>query len=122
MSQPVTIRVENARAVYAAFRKVDQKLATELGADLKKAVAPVVDAAKQKEQRWAGASINTIRSKRSGLRVFVEQSARKKTGLRPDFGALQMSSALEPALEENVEGIRGDVEDTLDRYARAAGF
>ena len=122
MSQPVTIRVENARAVYAAFRKVDQKLATELGADLKKAVAPVVDAAKQKEQRWAGASIPTIRSKRSGLRVFVEQSARKKTGLRPDFGALQMSSALEPALDENVEGIRGDVEDTLDRYARAAGF
>jgi hypothetical protein len=41
------------------------------------------------------------RVRRTG--VSVEQSLRRTTGLRPDFGALQMRKALIPALNENEE-------------------
>jgi hypothetical protein len=116
------LRVHGLREVNAAFRKIDSSLAKEFGNDLKKAAAPVVETAKAKETRWRGASINTIRAKRSGPRVFVEQSARKKTGLRGDFGALQMRSALEPALEENTNQVFTEVERVLNHYASSAGF
>jgi hypothetical protein len=116
-----TVRVHGLREVNAAFRKVDLQLAKDFGEDLKKAAEPVVRDAKAKEI-WRGASINTIRAKRSGPRVFVEQSARKKTGLRPDFGALQMRRALEPALEENADEVFIEVDAVLNRYANSAGF
>lgn len=116
------VRVHGLREVNAAFRKVDKKLASQFGNDLKKAALPVVEEAKQKETRWAGASIGTIRAKRSGPRVFVEQSARKKTGLRGDFGALQMRDALEPALDEKSDEVFRAVDVVLNKYANSAGF
>lgn len=117
-----TVRVHGLREVNAAFRKVDKKLAREFGNDLKKAALPVVEQARQEEQRWQGASISTIRAKRSGPRVFVEQSARKKTGLRPDFGALQMRDALEPALEQKADVVFDVVDIILNQYAHGSGF
>jgi hypothetical protein len=117
-----TVRVYGLREVNAAFRKVDSSLARQFGDDLKKAAEPVVKEAQQKETRWRGASIGTIRAKRSGARVFVEQSARKRTGLRPDYGALQLRSALVPALEENADEVFTEVDKVLDRYANGAGF
>jgi hypothetical protein len=117
-----TVRVHGLREVNAAFRKVDTSLARQFGDDLKKAAEPVVREVKQKETRWRGASIGTIRARRSGARVYVEQGARKKTGLRPDYGALQMRSALEPALEEQADEVFAEVEHVLDRYANQAGF
>lgn len=117
-----TVRVEGVREVNAAFRKIDKKLAREFGNDLKKAAAPVVETARQKETKWQGASVGTIRAKRSGPRVFVEQSARKKTGKRSDFGALQMREALVPALDEETTEVFALVTVVLDKYANSAGF
>jgi hypothetical protein len=54
--------------------------------------------------------------------VFVRQQARKVTGLRGDFGAVQMRNAFEPALDENAHRIGRDVEDALDRWINSAGF
>jgi hypothetical protein len=47
--------------------------------------------------------------------VNVEQSLRKTTGLRPDFGALQMRKALLPALRDNEAELERQVELALDR-------
>ena len=113
--------MQGVREVNAAFRKIDKKLANEFGNDLKKAAAPVVDAAKQKE-KWQGASIGTIRAKRSGPRVYVEQSARKKDGKHGNYGSLQMREALIPALDENTAEVFNEVEKVLNRYASSAGF
>ena len=117
-----TIRVHGIREVNAAFRQIDKKLAREFGNDLKKAADPVVQGARSKETRWAGAKIETIRAKRSGPRVFVEQSAHKVTGKRPDFGALQMAEALVPALDEASGEVFDSVEQVLNKYAKSAGF
>ncbi len=47
--------------------------------------------------------------------VNVEQSLRKTTGLRPDFGSLQMRRALLPALRDNEAELERQVEIALDR-------
>lgn len=117
-----TVRVQGLREVNAAFRKIDKKLVREFGNDLKKAALPVLEEAQMLEQQWAGASIGTLRIKRSGPRVFVEQSARKKTGLRPDYGALQMEQALIPALDNKTAAVFLAVDRVLTHYANGAGF
>ncbi len=50
--------------------------------------------------------------------VSVEQTLRKTTGLRPDFGALQMKKALIPALDENQGEVENRMELALERVAR----
>ena len=46
--------------------------------------------------------------------IGVEQSLRRTTGLRPDFGALQMRKALVPALEDNREETMQLTERAID--------
>jgi hypothetical protein len=116
-----TVRVEGAAKVQKAFRGIEKRLATEFGKDLQKAADPVVEATKAKE-KWQGASIGTIRSRRRGVNVYVEQSARKVTGKRADYGALQMKQALVPALDENADKVFTEVGHVLDRYAHREGF
>jgi hypothetical protein len=116
-----TLRVEGAAKVQRAFRGIDRQLATDFGKDLQKAADPVVADTKAKE-KWAGASINTIRSRRRGINIYVEQSARKVTGLRGDYGALQLRQALVPALDENEDEVFSEVERVLDHYAHKEGF
>ncbi len=116
-----TVRVYGIKEVNRAFREIDKDLAVQLGNDLKEAAAPVVSAAKGKE-KWRGASINTIVARRTGLRIFVYQNARKVTGRRGDYGALQMKQALIPALDESADEVYSHVERVLDRYANGAGF
>lgn len=117
-----TVRVTGLREVQRAFREVDRKLALQLGNDLKKAAEPVAASARGKVTRYRGASINTIRTRRRGATILVEQSARKVTGHRGDFGALQMRNVLEPALDENTSRVFTDVERVLNQYASSAGF
>lgn len=49
--------------------------------------------------------------------VSVEQSRRRVTGLRPDYGALQMRRALIPAGEENEQEIDERMGEALDNIA-----
>lgn len=54
---------------------------------------------------------------RSGGRVAVEQSIGKTTGLRPDFGKLQMRQALLPALEDKQDEVFAAVNLSLSSLA-----
>jgi hypothetical protein len=49
--------------------------------------------------------------------VAVEQRRRKTTGLRPDYGALQMRRALLPALRANEAETERRMERAIDRVA-----
>lgn len=49
--------------------------------------------------------------------VAVEQSLRKTTGKRPDWGAVQMKDALLPALEQNERRVEKAFEAALERVA-----
>jgi hypothetical protein len=54
--------------------------------------------------------------------VAVEQSRRRTTGLRPDFGVLQMQRALLPALDTKQSEVVDKVEQLLDTLGKNAGF
>lgn len=49
--------------------------------------------------------------------LSVEQSIRKTTGKRPDYGGLQMKDALLPALERNEGRIEADMDAAMDKVA-----
>ncbi len=49
--------------------------------------------------------------------VAVEQSLRKTTGTRSDFGELQMRQALLPALEANEDRVESAMEAAIDTVA-----
>ena len=58
----------------------------------------------------------TVRVRQSG--VAVQQSLRKTTGKRPDYGALQMRRALLPALDANEAETMQRIEAALDDVIR----
>lgn len=117
-----TVRVTGVKETTRALREVDGKLSRDFGKDLQAAADPVVADAKQLVTRYAGASVSTIRSRRAGPNVYVEQGARKVDGQHGWFGALQMRNVLVPALDQNTDGVLSGAEQVLDKYAGAAGL
>lgn len=63
-------------------------------------------------------SASKLRVRVRAAGIFVEQSLRKTTGLRPDFGQLQMTRALLPAMADNegelMQKMEGAVNDLAD--------
>jgi hypothetical protein len=116
------VHVRGLRELDRSLGKVNRDAQKSVREGLKEAARPVVEAAKAKEGRWGGASIGTIGPRMVARGVFVTQRARKVTGLRGDFGALQMRQAFIPALEENEEEIVREVEHAIDVLLLGAGF
>lgn len=65
----------------------------------------------------------------AGYRVYVrlrglevDQTLRKTTGLRPDWGKTQMRYGLVPALEDNRDQVIADVEVAMDAAQEAVGL
>ena len=54
--------------------------------------------------------------RKAGL-IYIVQSKRKTTGLRPDYGSKQMKVALIPAGKAKEEEVRQNLEHAVDRIA-----
>ena len=70
--------------------------------------------------RFSAVSTKTAAGYRTVVRqrgVSVEQSLRKTTGLHPEYGSRQMRQALLPALHENEERLRLEMEHAVDLIA-----
>lgn len=117
-----TVRVKGYRETMRALTKVEKETARAVRRELREVAQPVADTAKQKLSRYAGASLGTIGPKVTTKGVFVTQRKKKVTGLRPDFGVLQMTEALMPALDEHEDDIVHGLEDALDHLIDSAGF
>lgn len=110
---PVVLR--GMREFKRAINRASRETRATVNDGLKEAARPVTESAKAKEARWGGASIGTIGPRVTTSSVFVTQRAKKVTGLRGDFGALQMRDAFIPALDENEREVERGVERALDR-------
>ena len=117
-----TVRIIGLRETMRALQKVNREVGKTVRDELKKAAEPVARDARSKLSRYQGASLNTISPRASTRGVYVTQRKRKVTGKRGDFGALQMTQGLMPALEENEDNIIREVEQAFDRLTRRAGF
>lgn len=112
-------KVRGLRETLRAFHRLDRGLKKELRDALKEAAEPVARDARDRLSRYAGASIGTIRPRASQAGAFVTQGARKVTGHRGDFGQLQMTRVMIPALEDNADEIEERAGRALDTLLRA---
>lgn len=116
------VRITGLRETLSALNRVNREAAKIVKAELVKAAEPVAATAREKLSRYPGASTRTIGPRAVTRGVYVTQRARKVTGLRGDFGALQMTRVLIPALEEHEDDLVDAADDALTRLARSAGF
>lgn len=93
---------ETKKEVRAAFRKVGEVIRVEAARNFE-SIDP------------HSASGYRTRVRQRG--VAVEQSLRRVTGLRPDYGALQMREALLPAVEDKADEVVDEFNDAMDRVA-----
>lgn len=101
-------------AALGRFAKDAQK---ELQRELRAVAEPVAGDIRGRLDKYGAAATDGVRAgSRSGA-ATVRQRAGKTTGLRPDFGALQMRKGFIPALEAGEPGVIRRVEDMLDRLA-----
>lgn len=105
---------EFLRAADAAGKETKKLVRDEI----RKIAEPVLADARAKLSDYDARSAARlgISVRRTGV-VSVEQRMRKTTGLRPDFGALQMSRALIPALDENTDRVEREFGEAVDRIA-----
>jgi hypothetical protein len=105
-----------------ACRDIAKDLSKELRAELKKLAEPVAQDARSRLQRFRGSvASGVVPGSRAGTAV-VRQRNRKVTGLRPDFGVLQMQVGLIPALDANEAHIIDGVEHLIDHIGDRHGF
>lgn len=117
------VKVTGLREFTSAVRKAQGNTSVaRLGDELKRLAEPVQTATKGKLGRYGGDPAGGVRIRRRGLNVAVEQTRRKVTGKRGDFGALQMTRAFVPSLEENRGQVEAGVDRWLDQGIRAAGL
>lgn len=111
----MAVRVEGLREVVRGFNRSARATKREFQLELKKVAEPVAAAGREKISRYQGASVGTIVPRAQGVTsVFVTQKARKKTGLRPDFGGVQQRR-LDEALNENEDVIERGFGEAADR-------
>lgn len=117
-----TVRVKGLKELQRDFRKLDRETAKEVRQGLREAAEPV-----RQEAQALFSSIDAssaagykVRVRQRG--VAVEQSRRRKTGKRPDYGSLQMRRALLPALGRRQDEVIKGVDKTLGKLAGENGF
>lgn len=109
-----SVQVKGIRELQRAFRAYDKDLSKKLREELR-AVGTIVQV--EARQRFAGISARSAAGYKVRVRqrgVSVEQSLRRVSGLRPDYGRLQMKTSLLPALVTKEPLVVARVERMLD--------
>lgn len=115
-----TVQVKGLRELTRSLKAADTGLAAAMKGELKEVGEPVRADAQSRAHWTAVGPYKVIVYARGDVRV--RQSKNKVTGLRGDFGALQMREALVPALEAHEGEIIDRFGDVVDRVNAAAGL
>lgn len=113
-----TLRVTGYRELLLASKRAEKASQREVRDALRNVAQPVRAEA---VQRFAVIDTHTATNYRIVVRqrgVAVEQRLGKVTGKRPDYGALQMTRALIPALRVNQNVIDLQMQEAMARIAR----
>lgn len=119
-----SVSVDGLRELNRAFARADKQVKAEFRGTLRKAAEPV----RQDAESLAVAGIRNIGEPWSRMRVGVTRSLvyvaprqrGRKTGAgarRPNLKGLLLERSLEPALENNIDGVTNDVEHMLNGVA-----
>lgn len=117
MARSSTVRVKGYRDFQRTIARADKDTKREV----RNAFREVGDIVRvDAENRLDDTSPKSAAGLRTRVRqrgVAVEQSLRRTTGKRPDWGKHQMREALVPALEDNTQQVMREFEEALDRVA-----
>lgn len=117
------VEIRGLRQLQSALKRYDSSLLHELDKELRDAGQVVADSARDRFSSIDARSAAGFRPRVRGFgHVVVEQRRKRTTGLRGDFGSLQMRRALLPAVAENRQQVLDHVEGMLDRLGRENGF
>lgn len=117
------LKVRGLRELHRALKNYDNGLKRDLEAELRAAGEIVASGARSRFVGIDSRSAAGFKSRVKGFgRVVVEQSRRRTTGRRGDFGSLQMRRALLPSVAENESKVMNSIEGMLDRLGRENGF
>src|SRR6266540_4003609 len=117
------VRIKGLNELRMAFKEMDAALYRELGKELKQVAEVVAVDARRRFSVVDHHSASGYKPRLHGKRgVSVDQTLRKVTGKRGDYGALQMRRALIPALQSHESELVSGVERMLDRLEREHGF
>lgn len=112
-----SVKVKGYREFLRACDRADKQTKREVRKTFREVGDIVRDDARE---RFSGLSERTAAGFRTVVRqrgVSVEQKLRKTTGLRPDWGAIQMRKALLPALNSKERQVVREFEQAMDRVA-----
>lgn len=114
----MAVKIRGLREFIRATDRAERDTKRLVREELKEAAEPVRAEAERRfstidAQSAAGYAVSV---RRAGL-VLVLQRLRKTTGLRPDYGALQMRDALLPALAAKEGQVEHALERAVDRIA-----
>jgi hypothetical protein len=110
-----TLAVSGYRDLLRALKTADKETRLALRATLRHAGEATQASAVAKLSAVDSRSASGFKVRVRQRGVAVEQSLRRTTGKRPQFGALQMRRALVPALDANEERTIREMEAALDR-------
>jgi hypothetical protein len=117
-----TIRVTGYKETARALQRVNKGAKLALYSGLRDAAEPIAADARARLAGYSGMKTSSIRP-RVGLRgIYITQGARKVTGLRPDFGSLQMRVGLLPAAYGRQDDIVERVETAFLLLSKSQGF
>lgn len=117
MPEGATLRVRGYREFIRATNQAGPAARRAVREALREAAGPVREDAARRFAKYDERSAAHFRVGVTQRGVFVEQGLRKTTGLRPDYGALQMRKALLPALVSREAETERAVEHAIDRIA-----
>jgi len=117
------VKVRGLRETNAAFKRYGSELHREMDGRLLDCAKLVRDSAASRFSAIDTRSAGGFRPRLRGFgKVVVEQRLRATTGLHPEFGSLQMRTALLPALYSEQKKVMKELEDMLDTIGRKEGF
>lgn len=117
-----TIRVKGLTEAMRALALMEKGTKRAVQAGLREAAGPIAETARQKLARYQGTSLSTIKPSATVRGVAVVQRARKVTGLRPDFGGVQMRRGFEPAADEHMDTTAKEVERRIQALIELANL
>lgn len=112
-----TLAVRGLRELQRALRLADPALRKEIRERYRKVGRLVQEDASRRFDEYDPKTAAGFRTYVRQRGVQVEQSLRKTTGLRPDWGSLQMREGLLPATEAKGEEIVREFERAIDDVA-----
>ena len=124
------VRVHGLKELTRDFQKISKTLSKEITKELKDAAEPVRTGAEQKAlssirnmsatPRWAVMRIGVSRAQGS---VYMVPQARRAGGSgRANLKGLLLDRAMDPALEENADKVKDNINDVLGHIFDDNGF